>query len=448
MRGASAYCTRCGYEAPYWKPLCERCGAPLLPGGGGDRFRLEVVNTGGVWRYRRLLYISQAGCRSAITMGEGSTPLLEAEVDGRRVLVKVESRNPTGSFIDRGSAVFVTLARCMGRRRVYIASLGDLGISAASYARLAGLKPVVYTPRNLPVNKLLQIQLLSAYLRLFDSYSEAIERGVERGREGELVAIPPAPAFVDGYRTISFELVEALGSSIDYVAVPVGTGTLAISLWKGFTDLGLDPPLILGVVPRRGSQYLYDVEAEIPFFHPVLRRLEARGGVRIIGVEQGEVFRAMVMLARSTGVVAEPSGVVALAGVLKALREGVVEGRGVVVVSGASFRDPVVLRKAVSYLGREAPPLSELLPMVGETKLRILEIVAIRGPIHPYAIWKLLREGYGLTISVKTIYTHLKRLEEAGLVERVGVDTRGRLRILYAATPLARELLQREYRSG
>ncbi|RLE89294.1 MAG: hypothetical protein DRN04_16460, partial [Thermoprotei archaeon] len=66
-------------------------------------------------------------------------------------------------------------------------------------------------------------------------------------------------------------------------------------------------------------------------------------------------------------------------------------------------------------------------------------------PIHPYAVWKYLKEGYGVDISVKTVYLHVRKLEEMGLVERVAVDSSGRLRVMYAATDMGYELLQHTY---
>ena len=63
----------------------------------------------GVWRYRELLPVS----RDPITLGEGGTRLhacrrLGREVDLRGLLVKDETKNPTGCFIDRGSTVLVS----------------------------------------------------------------------------------------------------------------------------------------------------------------------------------------------------------------------------------------------------------------------------------------------------------------------------------------------------
>jgi len=71
----------------------------------------------GVWRYRD--FLPEEASEEVVTLGEGATPLLRAERLGqdlgvKQLLLKDESRNPTGSFLDRGTTVLLSLARRKG----------------------------------------------------------------------------------------------------------------------------------------------------------------------------------------------------------------------------------------------------------------------------------------------------------------------------------------------
>src|SRR5262245_13547065 len=86
--------------------LCS-CGSPLLV-----RYDLQNAKTAlskasfqgrtaSLWRYRELLPLQNDSNR--VSLGEGYTPLLEAnkfgaELDLRRLWIKDEGQNPTGSF--------------------------------------------------------------------------------------------------------------------------------------------------------------------------------------------------------------------------------------------------------------------------------------------------------------------------------------------------------------
>jgi len=90
-------------------------------------------------RYRDYLPVTDA--TPIVSLGEGETPLLEASRlsnrVGRRVLLKCEGLNPTGSFKDRGMTVAVSNAIEDGARVLICASTGHTSASAAAYAARA-----------------------------------------------------------------------------------------------------------------------------------------------------------------------------------------------------------------------------------------------------------------------------------------------------------------------
>jgi threonine synthase len=106
-----------------------------------------------VWRglideYRdRLPFLGDA---PAVTLGEGSTPLVRAshlsDHTGCEVWLKCEGVNPTGSFKDRGMTTAMTVAVAKGTKAVICASTGNTSASAAAYAAAAGLTCAVLVP--------------------------------------------------------------------------------------------------------------------------------------------------------------------------------------------------------------------------------------------------------------------------------------------------------------
>ena len=107
-----------------------------------------VPQRGVIARYRDWLPVPDTD--PVITLGEGNTPLVQAEVLSDRlgceVWLKVEGANPTGSFKDRGMTVAVSVSAGDGAEAVVCASTGNTSASAAAYAAKAGLLPIVLLP--------------------------------------------------------------------------------------------------------------------------------------------------------------------------------------------------------------------------------------------------------------------------------------------------------------
>ena len=78
---------------------CETCGAAYDFDGvlqfDPAQIHLELT---GIWRYKESFHLFPGA--PVVTLGEGRTPLIWEKVDGRRVGLKMESLNPSGSFKD------------------------------------------------------------------------------------------------------------------------------------------------------------------------------------------------------------------------------------------------------------------------------------------------------------------------------------------------------------
>lgn len=186
-----------------------------------------------------------------VSMGEGGTPLLAAgrlgeQLGLRRLVLKDERRNPTGSWRDRYSAVAVSLAG--GDGQVTLAGAGDdaLAVSLAAYAARAGLRSVNLVDAQTPARVRDAIEAVGGrVVAVRDGDARfALLADAERTlgwRAFSNRANPPIggdPLAVDGYRTIAYEVADELRNRApDLVAVPAGLGDGIQGIWRGFRDL-------------------------------------------------------------------------------------------------------------------------------------------------------------------------------------------------------------------
>jgi threonine synthase len=190
----------------------------------------------GVWRFRMLLPEISNG--QVVTLGEGGTPLLPAkrlgdELGFENLLIKDETMNPTGSFIDRGSTVLVSLARERGVKRFSCTTTGNLGASLAAYAAKAGIETEISVHPNTDRGKLYQMIAYGAKVEIFSRasethYSETSSLSVSAGN----------PFILEGEKTTGFEIIHDLNwSQPDAIVLPVGTGGHLTMVWRSLLQL-------------------------------------------------------------------------------------------------------------------------------------------------------------------------------------------------------------------
>lgn len=155
------------------------------------------------------------------------TPVFELEIDGRRVLLKLEYLQRSGSFKLRG-AVNALLS---GTRedRVIAASGGNHGLAVATAASLLDLPATIYVPQSVPDAKARRIEAAGAKLiRHGATFAEAAAVASEvAARPGHRMVHPfDDPAVVAGQGTVTAEIVTD-APEVDTIAVAGGGGGLA-----------------------------------------------------------------------------------------------------------------------------------------------------------------------------------------------------------------------------
>ncbi|MHC4695739.1 MAG: threonine synthase [Planctomycetota bacterium] len=197
-----------------------------------------------LWRYRELLPLPDGA--SAVTLGEGMSPLLRAERLGLTIgvadlWIKDESQLPTGSFKSRGLALAVTMAKHFGIKRLAIPTAGNAGGALAAYAARAGLEAFVFMPSDTPIINQLECVVAGARTWLVDGLitdcGAIVRNGIEPMGWFDCSTLKE-PYRLEGKKTMGLELAEQLGWYLpDVIVYPTGGGTGLIGMWKVFGEL-------------------------------------------------------------------------------------------------------------------------------------------------------------------------------------------------------------------
>ncbi len=440
-------------------PVCPRCGSALTltesTAKSVGRQEVEDLQPG-VWRYRAFLPAVPA--EGIVSLGEGGTPLLKAtrlgcELGLTGLHLKDESRNPTGSFIDRGSTVLISLARRSGVKECRCVTTGNLGASLAAYCARAGIASRITIHPNTDRGKLYQMLAYGAEV-------EADQRRRAEAREPDVLRVSAGnPYLLEGEKTTCFEVVHEMGWKVpDVIVLPVGTGGHLSMTWRAIIELR-DAGLIdhakcrlvgaqmagsqtalpgtgSGSETRERRESFTELEESEPFFLSEAVRAISQSEGAALSTTAEDTVRATGLLARTEGIFAEPASASVVAVLEAAARRGVVKKDDTVVcvVTGSGLKDT----KAVSRLARTArrvPVREERLAssvQVGDTKLAILKMLQ-KQRRYGYEIWQGLSEERKITTA--SVYQHLSELEGLALVRKSTVVTaRGRERIPYELT--------------
>jgi threonine synthase len=212
----------------------------------------------------------------------------------------------------------------------------------------------------------------------------AVQRVIELAEERRLYPFVTArqfsPEAMEGAKTIAYELAEDAPDATA-VYVPVGGGGLLSAIWRGYRDIEDSlphPPRIVAVQPSgcptvraalSGGRAVTVARTSISGLQvatlfdadDVVAALEESGG-HLVEVDDDEVRDAQRQLALHDGILVEPAGATAFAGLLTDVRScRITEAENVVVVgTGAGFKDPDALRRLAPTKPRRTISIDEI----------------------------------------------------------------------------------------
>ncbi len=316
-----------------------------------------------------------------VSLGETMTPVISAERLAREigvgeVLIKDESRLPTGSFKARGMAVAVNVAWRFGRRRFAAPSNGNAGGAMAAYVAAARGESWVFMPRDTPAPNVAECVLAGAHAILVDGQITdcgRIVRELAPRMDWFDLSTLREPYRIEGKKTMGLELAEQLGWALpDVIFYPTGGGTGLIGMWKAFAELRALGWLASARLPRMvvvqsdGCAPLVRAwESGARFAEPWPDAQSAAFGIRVpaalgdfmildavresggcaVAVRDGEIPAWQRRLARATGLSICPEAGACLGALLDMRQRGLIRDRERVVLfntAGAAKYDAVL----------------------------------------------------------------------------------------------------------
>lgn len=311
--------------------------------------------------------------RSAETRLKGvvrETPLLTSfaldRIAGRRVHVKAECLQHTGSFKFRGAWAAVSAMDEAARSAGILAfSSGNHAQGVALAAARHGISAVIVMPADAPAPKIENTRGFGAEVLLYDRKGgenrEEIGAALVKERGLHLIRPYDDPDVISGQASVGLEIARQYNGGEADVLVCCGGGGLSAG-----TALALEldaPHLKLRTVEPEGFEdvarsllsgrrerntvlsgsvcdaILTPTPGELTF--PILQRLAGSG----MSVSDEECLRAVVLAAHHLRIILEPGGAAALAAAL--FRGNEIEGDDVVVVATGGNVDPSMLYAAL-----------------------------------------------------------------------------------------------------
>jgi threonine synthase len=373
-------CTLCGntYERDEVRYLCPACGRDYRPGKPLEGV-LEVV------------FDAEELCAAANAetpdddlflpverqffppLEVGHTPFLTVprlarELRCAHLHVKNDAANPSGSLKDRASFLVAAEARRVGEHTIVAASTGNAASALAAVCASAGLEAIIFVPSSAPRAKLAQMILYGARVvpvegTYDDAFALSLEYSAQVGGLNRNTAYHPLT--IEGKKTAGLEIFRQNHNIVpDVIVVPVGDGVIISGVHKAYLDLrnaGIIErlPRLLGVQAEHSdaihrfvqSGTYSDAPSPVTIADSISVRTPsnaylARKAIQdsagaTVTVSDDAILDAQGLLARTTGLFAEPAAAASVAGVKRALELGLIEGHEAIVllVTGHGLKD-------------------------------------------------------------------------------------------------------------
>ncbi|HZD86630.1 MAG TPA: threonine ammonia-lyase [Gaiellaceae bacterium] len=323
------------------------------------------------------------------------TPVYPSEtlsrLAGRRVDLKAENLQRTGSFKIRGAYVKVSALEPRQRAAgVVAASAGNHGQAVAWAAREVGAAARIFMPQDSPMAK---VDATRSYGAEVELTGPAIEEALEAARahvtESGGVFVHPFedPLVMAGQGTIGLELAGQV-ADLDTVVIPIGGGGLAcgisLALRAVRPKLRLVGVQAAGTLPGGSGHTIADgiaVKAPGELTMSILDETLDE----IVAVEDEQIAEAIVLLAERTKLVVEGAGAVGVSAILGGLVGG--SGPALAVLSGGNIDASLmvqVMRRGLAVSGRylvlrtrvpDRPgELAKLLDLLAGERVNVVEV--------------------------------------------------------------------------
>lgn len=373
-------CNDCGKQyqrddVRYLCPACEKNYRPGIPLTGVLSAVFDYAHIGKKFDRRHPDWglLSAVESKYYPPFSVGNTPFLPAAELGKQLgftnlWVKNDGLNPSGSLKDRASFLMVAEAIRLKEEVVVTASTGNAASALAAACAAGGKKAIIFVPATAPRAKLVQMMVCGArVIPVQGTYDDAFDLSLAytkvKGGLNRNTAYHPLT--IEGKKTVGLEIFAQNGCKMpDVVIIPVGDGVIIGGVYKAFLDLkltGLIPQLPrLVCVQAEKSDAIHNyietgnyrnadnpdtiadsISVSVPSNAHMARKAVVESGGFSVTVSDADMLAAQNVLARATGIFAEPTAAAVVAGLAKVKDKNLLkkDAQIVLLVTGHGLKD-------------------------------------------------------------------------------------------------------------
>src|SRR3989338_856383 len=369
-------------------------------------YQHRVYNMWKSWLMQQLMPVE---AKDVVSLGESGIPIIESEFLARelgvkKVYIRDEGKNPTGSMKDYIISCGTTKGRQEGYNHFTAVSCGNHALSAAHYVKSINGKIIVFITSGSTkagfLNKIPNAHTFRVKTNGRDSiYEEVYERFYNAGNNRIYNLNVSNEFMIDSAKTVALEMALSGKEMPTHFISCAGNGTYIGGVGKGFLELkqlGIikESPKCVAVGMKGGFPFETALDMNVPIkeykdflidekkinyaegtmaigcysMPQAILAIKSTNGFTLGGLENEALIDAYIMLSKDrilmeAGIVQEPTAIQSLAAVLKHS-------------SNFSKEDIVLL----SFTGHGAKNLKEISEMLGEkyrTKYEILATSAV-----------------------------------------------------------------------
>lgn len=346
-----------------------------------SKLNLDYFKTAAPGLFKYLPFMPIKAAAEFVSLKETATPLIKSKMLARQLgldlYFKMEAKNPTGSFKDRGSAVDISMARELGAKGIILASTGNMAASCACYAAHAKIPCFVLVPEGVSASKLAQVVAFGGHIvQVRGHYNDAAQLAKTIAEQMGFYLAGDYAYRVEGQKTAAFELIDQLFFQVpDVVVVPIGCGTNITAYAKGFHEyqqLGLIDrvPQLMGVQAQGADAVIRSYQQNSNTIVPLASADTIASAIAVpdpidgvkalhaiystqgcaVAVSDQDILQAQILLSTEEGLFVESASAATVAALIKAHQVNPLKfsnQRIVCVLTGDGLKDAHVMLQSM-----------------------------------------------------------------------------------------------------
>lgn len=211
----------------------------------------------------------------------------------RRIWLKLENLQPSGSFKLRGMGLLCTHAAEQGKKKVVCPSGGNAGLATAVAAAALGLKAIIVVPHFTPEITRARIAKTGAEVIVHGNlWDEANQRALELAQDADTEYVPAFdhPTLWEGHSTMVDEILEDC-PQVDTIVTSVGGGGLLAGVLTGLERHGRTDCRIVACETQGAASFAAAIKAGHPVKLPEIKTIASSLGASQVALWPAEHIR-------------------------------------------------------------------------------------------------------------------------------------------------------------